>query len=60
LDESGAKEFHGSARRLQSSAMDFKNTSVNMGASFGPAEFGFKVTDRDRVKSMLSIAREAT
>lgn len=60
LDESGAKEFHASARRAQDSAMEYRNTSVSMGTQFGPTEFMTKVTDRDRVKSMISIAREAT
>ncbi|ELT89647.1 hypothetical protein CAPTEDRAFT_151033 [Capitella teleta] len=60
LDETGAKEFHGSGRRAKASRMEFCNTAVSMGALFGPAEFSTKVTDRDRVKSMLSIAREAT
>lgn len=59
MDETGAREFHASARGDRESRMDHRNTAVKMGTSFGPPEFLMRVTDRDRVKSMVRASREA-
>ena len=53
----GAVEFHCSARSFISSAMEYHNTNVNMGATFGPSEFGVKRANKDRVAALLSISK---
>ena len=60
LKESGAKEFHCSARSSCNSLMVYRNGQVSMGASYGPPEFGIKVTDRKRVEQFVMIAAANT
>jgi copper homeostasis protein len=48
----GAREFHTSARSLQQSAMQYRNTNVPMGNSFIP-EFEREETDRKKVAACL-------
>lgn len=57
LEGTGAREFHCSARTTKPSPMTYCNTGVSMGAKFGPPEFSVKVADRDRVNSLLDIAK---
>ena len=56
LSGSGAVEFHCSARIPRGSNMQYCNTSVSMGASFGPPEFSLKFADEDRVRNFLATA----
>lgn len=58
LDETGAIEFHASARSSHQSPMQFTNSAVSMSAAFAVSDYCVKVTDRDRVKTMIAIARE--
>ena len=58
LEGCGAAEFHCSARVSRGSAMEFRNTAVSMGGSFGPPEFVTKVADSDRVSNLIRMATE--
>lgn len=58
LDETGALEFHASARSSLQSPMQFMNCAVSMSAALSVSDYCVKVTDRDRVKTMITIARE--
>ncbi|XP_034753785.1 copper homeostasis protein cutC homolog isoform X2 [Etheostoma cragini] len=57
LEGSGAEEFHCSARSSRDSAMKFRNTCVTMGATFSAPEYGLKVTDVRKVRTLNAIAR---
>ena len=57
LRESGAKEFHCSARSSRDSSMTYRNGHVSMGASYGPLEFSIKVADAARVEHFIKIAK---
>ncbi|CAJ1067620.1 copper homeostasis protein cutC homolog isoform X1 [Xyrichtys novacula] len=57
LEGSGAQEFHCSARSSKDSAMKFRNTSVTMGASFSAPEYGLKVADVCKVRTLNAIAK---
>ncbi len=57
LKGSGTVEFHCSSRSTRESVATYRNHSVTMGASFGPPEFSIKVADRDKVNSMMTIAK---
>lgn len=57
LEGSGAQEFHCSARSSKDSAMKFRNTCVMMGASFSAPEYGLKVADVGKVRTLNAIAR---
>uniref|UniRef100_A0A3P9K0K5 Copper homeostasis protein cutC homolog n=1 Tax=Oryzias latipes TaxID=8090 RepID=A0A3P9K0K5_ORYLA len=57
LEGSGAQEFHCSARSSRDSAMKFRNTSVTMGACFSAPEYGLKVADVSKVRSLNAIAK---
>lgn len=56
LEESGAKEFHCSARSSRDSTMVYRNQCVSMGASYGPPEFSIKVADTTRVERFAVLA----
>ncbi len=56
LRESGAKEFHCSARSSHESTMVYRNQCVSMGASYGPPEFSIKVADTARVEQFARLA----
>ncbi|KAG7263586.1 hypothetical protein CRUP_035569 [Coryphaenoides rupestris] len=53
------KEFHCSARSGRDSAMKFRNSFVTMGASLSAPEYGLKVTDSNKVRTLNAIARNA-
>lgn len=55
---SGVVEYHCSARSSCSSQMKYRNTAVNMGASFRPPEFGLKRTNEERVAALLAISND--
>ncbi|GLD66489.1 canalicular multispecific organic anion transporter 1, partial [Lates japonicus] len=57
LEGSGAQEFHCSARSSKESAMKFRNTCVTMGAAFSAPEYGLKVADVSKVRTLNAIAR---
>ncbi|KAM4607490.1 copper homeostasis protein cutC homolog isoform 2-T2 [Polymixia lowei] len=57
LEGSGTQEFHCSARSTRDSAMKFRNTSVTMGASFSAPEYGLKVADVSKVRTLNAIAK---
>ncbi|XP_063348152.1 copper homeostasis protein cutC homolog isoform X1 [Pelmatolapia mariae] len=57
LEGSGAQEFHCSARSSRESAMKFRNTCVSMGASFSAPEYGLKVADVSKVRTLNAIAK---
>ena len=56
LEESGAKEFHCSARSSRDSTMVYRNQCVSMGASYGPPEFSIKVANTARVEQFAVLA----
>ena len=60
LRESGAKEFHCSARSSRDSTMVYRNGRVSMGASYGPPEFSIKVADAIRVEQFAVLARSTS
>ena len=60
LRGSGATEFHCSARGSRSSQMQYRNSAVAMGASYGPPEYAVKVADPDRVAALISIAHASS
>ncbi|MDR2121100.1 MAG: copper homeostasis protein CutC [Tannerella sp.] len=51
--ETGATEFHSSARSIRPSAMIFRNENVPMGSPASVAEFEILQTDRRRVAALL-------
>uniref|UniRef100_A0A3B4VL32 Copper homeostasis protein cutC homolog n=1 Tax=Seriola dumerili TaxID=41447 RepID=A0A3B4VL32_SERDU len=57
LEGSGAQEFHCSARSSKDSSMKFRNTCVTMGAAFSAPEYGLKVADVSKVRTLNAIAR---
>lgn len=57
LQDSGAVEFHCSARRPRSSSMEYCNASVSMGAKFGPPEFSVQVANEERVRNLVAGAQ---
>lgn len=57
LEGSGAQEFHCSARSSRESAMKFRNTCISMGASFSAPEYGLKVADVSKVRTLNAIAK---
>jgi len=60
LDETGASEFHASARAPRDTTMAYINPAVSVSATHVSSDLQLlKVTDRDRVRSLISIAREA-
>ncbi|XP_070540474.1 copper homeostasis protein cutC homolog [Ptychodera flava] len=56
LKETGAHEYHCSARKSQDSVMLYRNTSVHMGAALHPPEFTVKVTNVELVQKLKDIA----
>ncbi|XP_008427889.1 copper homeostasis protein cutC homolog isoform X1 [Poecilia reticulata] len=57
LEGSGAEEFHCSARSSRDSAMKFRNSCVTMGATISAPEYGLKVADASKVRSLNAIAK---
>ena len=57
LQESGAKEFHCSARHSVPSFMEYKNTNTSMGGTLSPPEFVKKVASYEKVKNLVFVAR---
>lgn len=60
LDETGASEFHASAATARHTTMTYVNPAVSVSSSHVNNDLQLvKVTDRDRVRSLISVAREA-
>uniref|UniRef100_A0AAY4E701 Copper homeostasis protein cutC homolog n=1 Tax=Denticeps clupeoides TaxID=299321 RepID=A0AAY4E701_9TELE len=57
LEGSSVQEFHCSARSTKDSAMKFRNSSVNMGASLSASEYSQKVADVTKVRTLNAIAK---
>ena len=57
LQDSGAIEFHCSARRPRSSSMEYCHARVSMGAKFGPPEFSIQVANEERVRKLVAGAQ---
>ncbi|KAF7647211.1 hypothetical protein LDENG_00175940 [Lucifuga dentata] len=57
LEGSGAQEFHCSARSSRESAMKFRNTCVTMASSCSAPEYGLKVADVSKVRTLNAIAK---
>uniref|UniRef100_A0A3Q3BQ35 Copper homeostasis protein cutC homolog n=1 Tax=Kryptolebias marmoratus TaxID=37003 RepID=A0A3Q3BQ35_KRYMA len=57
LEGSGAQEFHCSARSSRDSAMKFRNTCVTLGATLSASEYGLKVADVSKVRTLNAIAK---
>ena len=55
LTESGAREFHGSARVARQSGMKYRNLSVSMGSGTAD-DYMLHVTDVNRVQRMVDIS----
>ena len=55
LKESGAREFHASARTTEQSTMSYRNTNVFMGAALRPPEFTIKVADSGLIQALNEI-----
>jgi len=53
--ETGATEFHTSARRILNSRMLFRNENVPMGSLAGASEYETEQTDRERVAGFVNI-----
>lgn len=51
--ETGAKEFHTSARSIVYSKMEYRNENVPMGSSIVSSEFETVQTDREKVKAYI-------
>lgn len=51
--ETGAKEFHTSARSIVYSKMEYRNENVPMGSSIVSSEFETVETDRNKVAAYL-------
>jgi copper homeostasis protein len=56
LEQSGATEFHCSARSSVTSQMTFQKQGISIGASLTPPEFSVKVTDDNKVKNLVTMA----
>lgn len=53
----GAKEFHCSARSSKSSLMQYRNTLVTMGATYGASEYSMKIADTKRVTAFVHLSQ---
>ncbi|KAK6174538.1 hypothetical protein SNE40_017794 [Patella caerulea] len=56
LRDTGAKEFHCSARSSQNSQMNFRKDGISMGATLSPPEFSIKTTDSSKVQQLVEMA----
>ena len=57
LTGTGAKEFHCSARSSKSSLMQYRNTLVTMGATYGASEYLMKTADTKRVTAFVRLSQ---
>jgi len=57
LTETGAREFHASARCTIPSHMQYQRAGLSMGASFSPPEFSNKAADLQKVKQLVDISQ---
>jgi copper homeostasis protein len=59
VKETGATEFHTSARAYIESGMVYRNPHVSMGGIPGVPEYGISVTQAEDVKLILELAQQA-
>jgi len=59
LSNTGANEFHSSARMVAQSGMRFRNASVNIGNRNNSYEYGSTTVDRMEIKRMCNILGKA-
>jgi copper homeostasis protein len=59
VKETGATEFHTSARAYIESGMIYRNPHVSMGGIPGVPEYGISVTQAEDVKLILELAQQA-
>lgn len=57
IAETGAKEFHGTAKAFVESEMKYRKGGVNMGAAVD--EYRYELTDAETVKDLLELANSA-
>ncbi|MBC3542338.1 copper homeostasis protein CutC [Rufibacter sp. H-1] len=57
LEQSGAMEFHASAREFRESAMTFRREDVPMGGTPLATEYGHMAASRERIKTLLALAQ---
>lgn len=57
LTGTGVKEFHCSARTSKSSLMQYRNSSITMGATYGASEYSTKIADTQRVTAFINVAQ---
>ena len=58
LSESGAREYHCSARSSFASCVVYRNSRVHISPSFGPVDFKVKFADEKRVSDLVAIGSE--
>jgi copper homeostasis protein len=59
VKETGATEFHTTAKAYEESSMQYRNPNVSMGGIPGVPEYGISKTQVSEVKKILAQAREA-
>ena len=59
VKETGAAEFHTTAKAYEESGMQYRNPNVSMGGIPGVPEYGISKTQVSEVKKILAQAREA-
>ena len=57
IHKTGAQEFHVSGRKRVDSVMTYRNPNVSMGGIPNIPEYEYSVTDAERIKSIVRIAR---
>ncbi|MBC7565642.1 MAG: copper homeostasis protein CutC [Pedobacter sp.] len=57
VNQTGIKEFHGSARKFFSSNMTFKNNNISMGGDTD--EYSYSLTDSATVKNLIDLANSS-
>jgi copper homeostasis protein len=59
VKETGATEFHTTAKAYEESGMQYRNPNVSMGGIPGVPEYGISKTQVSEVKKILTLAQEA-
>ncbi len=57
LETTGAREIHVTGTKTVESRMTFQNPRCFMGSEPGPSEFSTTVTDADRIRTLVRLAR---
>jgi copper homeostasis protein len=59
IKETGATEYHTSAKAYVESGMQYRNPQVSMGGIPGVPEYGISLTQAEEVAKILQVARES-